>query len=239
MATNEESYENLNTLQDVVSSFCEFLTVAIHTILFEREIYPRSSFISARKYNFAVRQNRHPNVCQWIQDAVAAVESEVLNGNVDRIALVIYSAMHQPLERFMFDVSKLPSTSPKEIAVPFEINANPVTLVNLNEQLRATMSKLTTCGSTLAPIPTGCSFTVCMELKNKGLSPLEHTQSWIPVQPSLQAHSIEDAQAHAKDHLDSDLGGIRTIPVRTVQAGEMVFEAWIEEGKAKIPAVTG
>lgn len=68
----------LDTYQAVVSAYSDFLTVAIHTILYERNIYPENSWIKARKYNFPVRQNRHPKVCQWIQDAVAAVEVEML-----------------------------------------------------------------------------------------------------------------------------------------------------------------
>lgn len=68
----------LDNYQAVVSAFSEFLTVAVHTILYERDIYPRTSFLSARKYNYPVRQNRHPKVCQWIMDAVAAVETELL-----------------------------------------------------------------------------------------------------------------------------------------------------------------
>ena len=68
----------LNTYQAVVSAYSDFLTVAIHTILYERNIYPQTSFIKARKYNYPVRQSRHPRVCKWIQDAVAAVEVEML-----------------------------------------------------------------------------------------------------------------------------------------------------------------
>lgn len=67
----------LDTYRAVVSAFSDFLTVAIHTILFERDIYPKNSFLRARKYNYPVRQSRHPKVCQWIQDAVAAVEVEM------------------------------------------------------------------------------------------------------------------------------------------------------------------
>ncbi len=68
----------LNTYASLVSTFGSFLTVAIHTILYERDIYPRVTFLSARKYNYPVRQNRHPKVCAWINDAVAAVEAELL-----------------------------------------------------------------------------------------------------------------------------------------------------------------
>jgi mitotic spindle assembly checkpoint protein MAD2B len=68
----------LDTYQALVSAFTEFLTVAVHTILYERNIYPRESFLNTRKYNHPVPQNRHPRVCAWIQDAVAAVEAEML-----------------------------------------------------------------------------------------------------------------------------------------------------------------
>ena len=78
MATYNSDAPVLDTYQAVVSAFCDFLTVAIHTILYERNIYPQTSFLKARKYNYPVRQNRHPKVCKWIQDAVAAVEGEML-----------------------------------------------------------------------------------------------------------------------------------------------------------------
>ena len=68
----------LDTYQAVVSAYCDFLTVAIHTILYERNIYLQTSFLKARKYNYPVRQSRHPKVCKWIQDAVVAVAGEML-----------------------------------------------------------------------------------------------------------------------------------------------------------------
>ena len=68
----------LDTYHAVVSAYSDFLTVAIHTILYERNIYPQTSFIKARKYNYPVRQSRHPKLCKWITDAVASVEVEML-----------------------------------------------------------------------------------------------------------------------------------------------------------------
>ena len=68
----------LDTYHAIVSAYCDFLIVAIHTILYERNIYPETSFLKARKYNYPVRQSRHPKVCEWVKDAVAAVEAEML-----------------------------------------------------------------------------------------------------------------------------------------------------------------
>ena len=78
MASYNSEAPVLDTYQAVVSAYCDFLTVAIHTILYERNIYLQTSFLKARKYNYPVRQSRHPKVCKWIQDAVVAVEGEIL-----------------------------------------------------------------------------------------------------------------------------------------------------------------
>ena len=91
----------LNTYQAVVSAYSDFLTVAIHTILFERNIYPRTSFIKARKYNYPVRQNRHPKVCKWIQDAVAAVEVEMLKVRCERCSLELAMSELSGPERWL------------------------------------------------------------------------------------------------------------------------------------------
>ncbi len=78
MTSTSTGDELLNTYQTLVSAFCEFLVVAIHTLLYERNLYPRTSFLSARKYNFPVHQSRHPRVCEWVTDAVTAVEDQLL-----------------------------------------------------------------------------------------------------------------------------------------------------------------
>ncbi len=227
------SFSNFSSL---VSSFTDFLTVAIHTILYERSIYPQSSFLTARKYNFPVRQSRHPKVCQWIQDAVAAAESEMLKCTVARVAIVIYSPLQQPLERFMFDLSKFPEIPLTEASTPFERtptrqNSGKALNVDMEEQFRAVMSKLSVCGGLLKPIPTGCSFTVAIELKDKVDPPMGHPQPWIPVQPSLQVRKSHQDHDDPKDRKGADLGGAKVTPVRSVEAAELAFEMWIEEGR--------
>ena len=210
------------TFRAFVTSFTDFLTVAIHTILYERSIYPQTSFLSARKYNFAVRQNRHPKVCEWINDAVAAVETELLKGTVARVALVMYDKSNTPLERFMFDVSRFPIVPASEIDTPLEAadeegeRPSVLPVVNMEEQFRATMSKLSGCGGTLKGLPKGCTYTMAIELKDDGEPPLGHPQPWMPVQPNAQ--SAEPGQAKNI-----------TTPVRAVAAGDMVFETWIEQ----------
>ncbi|KAF2472066.1 DNA-binding protein [Lindgomyces ingoldianus] len=112
--------------------------------------------------------------------------------------------------------------------------------VDMSEQFRAALITLTTRCSQLKPLPKNCSFNISLELKDEADidPPVGHPQPWIPVQPSLQKTGRKHVQA--EDQTDErgreegqDLGGVRTTPIRTVEAGVFRFETWIEEGKAK------
>ena len=210
------------TLRIIIAAFTDFLTVAIHTILYERAIYPPASFLSARKYNFSVRQNRHPTVCEWINDAVSAVETELLKGTVARVAIVIYTKENMPAERFMLDVSRFPMVGLADLDTPLEhttTNGAHVPMLprtDMEEQFRATLSRLASCSSSLKTLPDGCVFNVAIELKEEGQPPLSHPQPWMPVQAARNNGTVGHAQKKA-------------VPVRAVAAGEMMLECWIEE----------
>lgn len=223
----------LVTFQSFVTTFADFLAVATHTILYERNIYPSTSFLSARKYNFSVRQNRHPKVCAYIIDAIAAVEAELLKGTVDRVVIVIYDKHDTPLERFVFDVSFFPYVPPEHHTTPLRQTQSQahdgiyiLPQTDLEEQLRGTMSRLADCGSRLKPLPDSCTFAVVIELKDDSRDPpMGHPQPWIPVQPAKGTGKarLVDAQSQIQ----------KTTPLRNVEAGYMIFESWVDEAKAK------
>ncbi|KAM3424673.1 hypothetical protein BST61_g6660 [Cercospora zeina] len=216
------------TFVTFVTAFTDFLTVAIHTILYERAIYPQTSFVSAKKYNFPVRQSRHPKVCEWINDAVNAVEEELLKGSAESVAVVIYSKQNKPLERVVFDVSRFPVVPESEHNVPLEgadeVDTPVLPLVDLEEQMRATMNRLSNCGADMKKLPDGCTFTVALELRAEAEAPLEHPQHWVPA---------ERAPNEQPSNLDK-----QTKPVRAVRAGNMAFETWIEELEEKASSHT-
>jgi len=232
------------TFRTLVTTFATFLTVAIHTILYERDIYPRTSFLSARKYNFAVRQSRHPRVCKWITDAVSAVEAELLKGAVERVAVVIYDPQDRAVERFMFDTSRFPVVPLAEQDTPLERRNQKgdkvavMPIVDLEEQFRATMSRLSGCGSALKSVPEGSTFSVAVELRDESEPPIGHPQAWIPVQPGLQKTTGRNEEGDRHSEKGEHVGGAKTTPVRAVAAGDMLFEVWIEEGKAKFEPET-
>ncbi|KAF3030295.1 hypothetical protein E8E12_001038 [Didymella heteroderae] len=110
------------TYIETLDAFTNFVTAYVHTLLHLRSLYPRTTFVQSRFHNTSVYQSRHPLVCDWIRNAVDAVRTELLNGTVSRIAIVIFDCGNgsksgsadrgtgdaQIIERFMIDVSTFP-----------------------------------------------------------------------------------------------------------------------------------
>ncbi|KAL8705048.1 MAG: hypothetical protein Q9201_001818 [Fulgogasparrea decipioides] len=241
MATYNAEAPILETYQVVVSAFSDFLTVAIHTILYERELYPRTSFLAARKFNCPVRQSRHPKVCKWIQDAVAAVGVEMLKCALSSISLVIHAPppSSAPLERYVFSTAAFPAVPSSELLTPFLENPPPA--ADLPEQFRATIARLSTLSSTLSPLPADCSFTLVAELRDDAdvQAPLRPDTPWMAAEPGLQKRKARPNTTHNSagqqngTKAGKDLGGVKTTPLRSLESGPFVLEMWIEEGKAK------
>ena len=51
--------------------------VAIHTILYVRQVYPAEIFVRRKKYNTPVFQSRHPALNEYISGAVKAIADEL------------------------------------------------------------------------------------------------------------------------------------------------------------------
>jgi len=162
----------------LLQTFSSFLTVATHEILYQRGIYPVSTFITARAYNFPIHQSRHPAVCAWITSAVSSVQTQLAKGIVRRVAVVIYNPNCQVLERFMFDVERFPVVVREEQLTTFESREEEgqemrgVSVSDIEEQLRATVRKLAYCGEKLGELPEDCTFTICVELKEEAEVPI-------------------------------------------------------------------
>ncbi|KAI9893177.1 MAG: hypothetical protein M1814_000725 [Vezdaea aestivalis] len=186
-----------------------------------------------------VRQNRHPDVCAWINDAVTAVHNELAKGVIERVSMVISSSNSVPLERFVFDVSSLPvysdgdeivetdhSSSAEETESPLASIIIP--MADVEEQYRATLMKISTCDAKLAKLPENCVFTISVELKDRADPPIGHPQPWIPAQPSLEraGHELK-VREHAK------IMGPKSTPLRSIETERIKIECWVQESQAK------
>ncbi|KAI6709618.1 MUS26 [Diplocarpon mali] len=188
--------------------------------------------MTTRAYNFPVHQSRHPAVCDWINSSIASISVLLQKGSVKRIAVPIFDDTGEVMERFMFDVERFPVVGEKERWTEFEGRVEGeqagVKRADVEEQLRGTIRRLDYACSKLAPLPGGCTFSVAVELRDEAEVPIGHPQPWIPSEPSLQTGDKAGSETVGKD-----LGGVKSTPVRLVEAGEFILETWVEEGRAK------
>ncbi|OAA80176.1 DNA-binding HORMA [Akanthomyces lecanii RCEF 1005] len=231
----------------LLSSFSSFLTVAIHSLLFHRALYPARSFLTTRAYTLPVHQSRHPGVCTWVTDAVAAVAAQIRSG----AALAVVLAIHAPqsmtvLERWVFDLQSFPASWGDAVGdggggggapVVDALGVGPsaasgaaaaggladtsvegedeVNWADVNEGLRGALRRIAYAGEKSPPLPENCTFTLAVELRDESEAPIGHPQAWIPAQAKV-----------------SGVPGPRdmnTAPIRSVRAGPLFFECWLEK----------
>ncbi|KIE02759.1 REV7-like protein, partial [Metarhizium majus ARSEF 297] len=167
----------------LLASFTNFLTVALHSILYHRQLYPPATFLTARAYNLPVHQSRHPGVCAWLRDAVAAVAAQVRAGSARHVALVIHApASFDVVERWIFDLNLFPATWGDEDAPPAHFNNPsrhppapdaPVNWTDVNEALRGALSRISQVAQSRPHLPEACTFTIGIELRDEALPPIQ------------------------------------------------------------------
>ncbi|EZF31965.1 DNA polymerase zeta processivity subunit [Trichophyton mentagrophytes] len=230
-----ESSRPPETYAALASAFSSFLAVSIHQILYLRSIYPQSTFLSVRQFNQPVRQSRHPKVCSWVNDACAAVETQLIKSTVTSVAIVVLSvSSNKAVEKFTFDLSQMPQVAPRDMHTPFASSRQPqqregmsIPQVDLEAQFRAVLHRLTSACGRLAPLPPDEEYlpTLHMVLGPDAEAPAgmdKDDQQWIAAEPEPE-----------RTRYGADRSQAKTVPVRAVEAGEMKLEVWIEEARDK------
>ncbi|KAJ9193409.1 hypothetical protein DTO166G4_5846 [Paecilomyces variotii] len=241
----------------LAASFTNFLSVSIHQILFLRSVYPRATFLPVRAYNYPVRQSRHPKVCDYINDAAIAVDTEILKGTITAVTVIISSLRtNQPLERYAFDLSGFPRVPSGETNTSFEERKEdaakaaarpPSQSVDLEAQFRACLARLASACARLTPLPRDdeFTFTVCIEVREDALPPAGTTkeeQTWVVAEPG-KIHLRSCTAPYSVSKLGNNEpqqpapkisnGRAKTVPVRRIEAGELRLELWVEEARQK------
>ncbi|KAL5091186.1 hypothetical protein Trisim1_003158 [Trichoderma cf. simile WF8] len=188
-----------HTANPLLSSFTSFLTIATHSLLYHRTLYPPTSFLATRAYNLPVHQSRHPGLCTWISDAVTAIAAQLRVGSVRRIVLAIHSppGSSQPAvvrERWVFDVHRFPAwggsaetnapTSHQgqqrenldDPAAEDVDDAEKLNWADIHEALRATLQRLAYAAQAAPKLPPGCTFTLALELRDEAEAPIGVSQ---------------------------------------------------------------
>ncbi|KAJ7306629.1 hypothetical protein JRQ81_010048 [Phrynocephalus forsythii] len=88
--------QDLNFGQVVADVLSEFLEVAIHLILYVREVYPTGIFQKRKKYNVPVQMSCHPELNQYIQDTLHCIKPLLEKNDVEKVVVVILDKEHRP-----------------------------------------------------------------------------------------------------------------------------------------------
>lgn len=233
----------LSTPSSLHQTLTSFLTIWTHHILFLRSLYPSTSFLPVRAYNYPVRQSRHPDVCAWINSAIAAISHQLTRSTVRRVALCIYSVeRNATLERWVVDVCALPVVERGELDTPFaeeegegeggrggeRVLSTKLNVADLEAQFRAVLVRLDAVCARLRELPGKgegeCSFTLAVEVREEADRPVgrmdEEERKWVAAEPGPFEGDKEQ--------------GRRVVPVRRLEAGELRMELLVEEMGEKL-----
>ncbi|KAF7307078.1 HORMA domain-containing protein [Mycena indigotica] len=169
------------TYNQTVRGITEFIEVAIHTILYVRQIYPADLFIRRKKYDTPVFQSRHPALNEYISNAVKAIAEQLLTGNLEKVAVVIKNKEQVALERFLFSIENMIQIE------DYDKNTNvqeAMSASDLGQYFRGFLVKLNMVEAQLGQMHLGddVSFTITIELKPETLPSTKtpNQPPWIP-----------------------------------------------------------
>ncbi|XP_066155644.1 mitotic spindle assembly checkpoint protein MAD2B-like [Euwallacea fornicatus] len=159
------------TQLDASDIFLELLEVAIHNVLYTRNLYPRSIYTPKKKYGVAVYQAIHPEVVQYISECLKAVEFYARKNQLKKVFLC-FELDGIVLEKFVFDLLQMQGKS-----------INDTFLVELESTLRTFMLKLHSCQVYLQNIENPES-TFSIQIETSNVSSLEFNEN-----PSYQVRN--------------------------------------------------
>lgn len=94
-----------------IDLFCDFLTCAIHCILFNRSIYPKGLFERRRMYHVPVMKCRSSIVCDYIDDIINSIKPMLNENKIERFIIEVLDENESPIERIIFEIKRISKTS--------------------------------------------------------------------------------------------------------------------------------
>ncbi|OAX43048.1 DNA-binding protein [Rhizopogon vinicolor AM-OR11-026] len=212
------------TWNQTVKGITEFIEVAIHTILYVRQIYPADLFVRRKKYDTPVFQSRHPALNEYISGTVKAVADELVLGNVDKVVVVIKDSKQVALERFIFSIQNMIEVESynKDTSVQDAMSS-----AKLGQYFRSFLIKLNMIESQLGllELPSGdeATFAVVLELKDNTAPSASKDKDPPPWVPADLQHTTSGASEEAQLHL-----------LRAVDTGIINISLAVQESEEKL-----
>ncbi|XP_067041416.1 mitotic spindle assembly checkpoint protein MAD2B-like isoform X2 [Acropora muricata] len=181
----EKAEQAVDLLAVAGGVLCEFLEVAFHLILYVREVYPSVVFERRKKYNVPVQ------------------------GDVQRVSLVISDKKFQPIERFVFEIGNLEETS--------RVQSDDNFLLHTEKSLRGFLLKINSCDALLQPIPPGCVFSILVYTKES---------SYLKLQEDRRAQEFPWVQAEEANEMGKETV---MVPLKSTSSGVVKMQLFVEE----------
>ena len=194
---------------------CDFLEVATHTILKERNLYPAEIFSDRRCFGVPVSMARHPEVETYIKKTLKAVEPLLASGSVEAVVIAVTDGTHgEPVEKFVFRVD--PTGPPPSDAVggPHDV-ADAVESTEYS--LRALLARLALLDTKLPPVREDAAWRLLLWMREG------YDASQILADPA--AARLVDA---TRDLVSSKIRDASLVPVKTVATPLAHFELYVE-----------
>ncbi|KAH9950871.1 DNA-binding protein [Amylocystis lapponica] len=217
------------TFNQAVRGITEFIEVAIHTILYVRQVYPVDLFVRRKKYNTPVFQSRHPALNEYISGALKAVAEELVLGTVDKVVVVIKNQKEVPLERFIFAVrSMIQVESYNKDTSAQRRRRNDVD--RPGQYFRSFLVKLSMIELQLGQMHMGddLSFAIVLELEDEKAPTASGAKDPPPWLPASTEHTTSAASESAELHM-----------IRAVDTGIINLSLAVQESEEKLKMMKG
>ena len=194
---------------------CDFLEVATHTILKERNLYPAEIFSDRRCFGVPVSMARHPDVEAYVKKTLKAIEPLLASGSVEAVVIAVTDGTHgEPVEKFVFRVD--PTGPPPSDAVggPHDV-ADAVESTEYS--LRALLARLALLDTKLPPVREDAAWRLLLWMREG------YDASQILADPA--AARLIDA---TRDLAAAQIKDSSLVPVKTVATPLAHFELYVE-----------
>ncbi|KAK1220017.1 hypothetical protein PQX77_017224 [Marasmius sp. AFHP31] len=210
------------TFNQTVRGLTEFIEVAIHTILYVRQVYPADLFVRRKKYDTPVFQSRHPALNEYISGAVKAIGEELVRGNVDKVIVVIKDKDQVALERFIFSLDTMVQIQAFDKDMSVEDAMSPHAL---GQYFRSFLVKLNFVEAQLGQMYLGddVSFAILLELKDNKEPIPKSSKEPAPWMPADAQHTTAGASEDAELHM-----------IRAVNTGIINLSLTVQESDVKL-----
>uniref|UniRef100_T1ISE2 HORMA domain-containing protein n=1 Tax=Strigamia maritima TaxID=126957 RepID=T1ISE2_STRMM len=202
-------------MENVVSVdiFIEFLEVAIHSILYKRQLYPQNIFEKRKKYDIPVYISTHQAINKYIQDTLDAIKL-LLKINLEKISVVIANKDHKPLEKFVFEI---------DLQRNFNCQLDDSYLLRLEKSIREFCFKLNVCDASLTRLPPECYFMIQVHTDESAAASMEVESA----QNFLEFPWVE------ADPLQTTVNKAHILPLKFMDHEIFKMQLYVEESETK------